>query len=223
MDKIFTIAIDGPAGAGKTTIAKALSKRLNVPYVSTGALYRAFALKCINLGLDPNDESVANSIAKSTDVQTFYKNGKQVILLDGADVTDSLYCDKVSQASSQISTHKVVRQSMLNIQRNIAKSQSVIMDGRDIGSVVLPNANFKFYLDSDVEVRAKRRYDELKQKGEAVTYEEVLEDLKERDYRDKTRDISPLLVCPDAIVVDSTNIGIEETVDQFLQYIEGKK
>ena len=223
MDKKLIIAIDGPAGAGKTTIAKSLASKLNIPYISTGALYRALALKCLQNGLDASSEDVATQIANTTTVSTTYQNGRQIIWLDGVDVTDKLYTDSVSDVASKISTHKVIRRHILEAQRKIAQNQSVVMDGRDIGSIVLPMANYKFYLDADVGVRAQRRYDELIKKGEKVSYQEVLDDLKERDFRDKTRNISPLVVCKDAIAIDCTNLSISQVVDKFLEYIEDKK
>ena len=218
--KKLVVAIDGPAGAGKSTIAKALANKLNIAYFSTGAMYRALALKCINLGLKATDENDANWIAENTSVSLKYENGKQYVLLDGEDVTNKLYSDEVSSGASQISVHKIIREKMVEIQRQVASSQSVLMDGRDIGSVVLPNADYKFYLDADVEVRAKRRFDELVSKGENVTFDEVLNDMKERDHRDKTREISPLVICKDAIVIDCSNLGIEEVVNEFLKYIK---
>lgn len=218
-DKLV-IAIDGPAGAGKSTIAKALAQKLDIPFFSTGAMYRALALKCILNGLDATDENVARQIAKTTTVNMKYFNGLQSVILDGQDVTDKLYTDKVSDFASKISTHKVIREKMLEIQRSIASSQSLVMDGRDIGSVVLPDADFKFYLDANVEIRAKRRFDELMSKGVNTTFEEVLIDMKERDIRDKTREISPLKICDDAIIIDCSNLSIDEVVDRFMSYIK---
>ena len=218
MEKLV-IAIDGPAGAGKSTVAKALAKKLDIPYFSTGAMYRALAVKCLNLGLDATNESDANFIAQNTVVSMKYENGNQYVLLDGKDVTDKLYTDEISKGASQISVHKVIRQKMVEIQRQIAKTQSVVMDGRDIGSVVLPNAKFKFYLDADVEIRAKRRFEELLKNGENVTFEEVLSDMKERDFRDKTREISPLIICKDATIINCSNLTIDECVEEFLKHI----
>lgn len=217
--KDLVIAIDGPAGAGKTTVAKALSKRLEIPYFSTGAMYRALALKCLRSGKNPENETDAENIAKNSTLSLKYENGKQSVILDGEDVTDMLYSDPISVGASQISVHKFVREKMVDIQRQVANQQNVIMDGRDIGSVVLPMARYKFYLDADVEVRAKRRYDELLSKGSKISFEEVLQDMKERDYRDKNRDISPLIVCDDAVVIDSTNLSVEQVVDEFISKI----
>ncbi|HBB44777.1 MAG TPA: (d)CMP kinase [Clostridiales bacterium] len=218
MNKIV-IALDGPAGSGKTTIAKALSKKLNIMYLNTGALYRALAYKCIKNGLDATSTEVAEQIAKNTDLKVEYKDGLQHVFVDGEDVTDKLSSDEVSIASSQISVHKEIRHKMVELQRHIADKQSIIVDGRDIGSVVLPKADFKFYLDADVGVRAERRYKELVSKGSGISFEEVLKDMKERDHRDMTRDVSPLKKCADAIVIDCTNLGIDEVIEKFMEYI----
>lgn len=219
MKKHLVIAIDGPAGAGKSTMSEALSKRLNIPYFSTGSMYRALALKCARLHLDPTSAETADFIAKSTHLDLLFKNGKQSVVLDGEDVSNLLYNDEISLYASQISTHKIIRQKMVEIQRQVANEQSLVMDGRDIGSVVLPMANFKFYLDADVNVRAQRRYDQLVLNGSKISYEEVLQDMKNRDIRDKTREISPLVVAKDAIVVDCTNLTVDEAVDKFMKFI----
>ena len=198
MDKKIVIAMDGPAGSGKATISKALAKKLDILYLSTGSLYRALAYKCILNGLDTTDEKVAEEIANNTKIDIIYKDGKQIVMLDGADITDKLALDEVSSGASK---------------------NSVIMDGRDIGSVVLPNADFKFYLDASAEVRAKRRLVDLADAGNKITYEEVLKEIEEREYRDKTREISPLVVAKDAIVVDSSNMTIDEVIAKFLEII----
>ena len=220
MSKKIVISIDGPAGSGKSTIAKELSKKLNIPYLSTGSLYRALALKCIQSNLDSSDENDAKKIAENTAVQIKYTNQNQRVLLDGEDVTDFLQTDEISLNASQISKHKVIRQKLLNIQRNFASENSVIMDGRDIGSVVLPMADYKFFLDADVSVRAKRRFEELKNRGDTIEFEEVLKDMEKRDLQDKTREISPLIVPKDAIIVDCTNLTIDGVVQKFLEYIK---
>ena len=219
-DKLV-IAIDGPAGSGKSTIAKILANKLEIAYISTGSMYRALALKCIKNHLEPTDGNVALKIAQSTSINVEYKNGEQLVFLDGEDVTTKLYTDKVSDYASKISVHKVIREKMVEIQRNIADKQSVVMDGRDIGSVVLPNANFKFYLDANVEIRAQRRYDELVSKGVKTTFEEVLSDMKERDIRDKSREISPLKICDDAIMIDCSHLSVVEVIEKFMSYIKG--
>ena len=220
MNKKIVISIDGPAGSGKSTIAKELSKRLRIPYLSTGSLYRALALKCIQCNLDSSSDKDAKKIADTTNVQIEFFNQNQRVILDGVDVTDFLQTDEISLHASCISKHKVIRQKLLNIQRDFASKNSVVMDGRDIGSVVLPMADFKFFLDADVMVRAKRRFEELKSKGDTIEFEEVLKDMKNRDFQDKTREISPLIVPKDAIVVDCTNLTIDGVVQKFLEYIK---
>lgn len=221
MKNTLTIAIDGPAGAGKTTIAKALSKKLDILYLNTGAMYRAFAYKFINNNLELT-ENIVNNIVKLTDIQIKYQDGLQRVILDNTDVTDFLYTDQISEMASKISTFTAVREKLVEVQRKVAEQQPVIMDGRDIGSVVLPMANFKFYLDADVNVRAMRRYNELVKKGENTTFEEVLADMKERDYRDTTRAVSPLKKCDDSIIIDCTKLNIEQVIEKFLEYIKEK-
>lgn len=217
--KHLTISIDGPAGAGKTTIAFELSKRLNILYLSTGALYRALGLKCKNMNLNPANEIDAKKVVENTQIDVKYVKGSQRVILDYEDVTDKLYSDDISSYSSTISSHKCVREFLISLQRSIADKQSVIMDGRDIGSVVLPNANFKFYLDANEKERAKRRYAELKKKGISTTLLNVLKDIKKRDYADSHREISPLKVPENATVVDSTNLDVNQVVQKFLNII----
>ena len=193
--KKIVIAIDGPAGAGKSTIGKQLAKRLDVPYFSTGALYRALAVKCINLNVDATLPQTAQMIADSTNLEIKYHGQTQSVFLDGKDVSNDIYRDEVSEVASKISVHPVIRQKLVDIQRHLADTQSIIMDGRDIGSVVLPKADFKFYLDADVKIRAERRHKELLEKGQNVSYDVVLDEMIERDKRDKGRETSPLIVC----------------------------
>ena len=218
--KKLVIAIDGPAGAGKSTIGKELANRLGVPYFSTGGLYRALAVKCLKFGLDARDEKVAEYIANSTQVDVKYDGQAQLIFLDGVDVSNEIYKDEVSDKASQISVHPVIRQKLVDIQRSLAEKQSIIMDGRDIGSVVLPNANYKFYLDADVKVRAERRFQELVKKGQNVTFEHILEEMIERDRRDKSRANSPLVICEDAHIIDCSKLNISHVVDEFIKVIE---
>ena len=219
MNKKIVIAIDGPAGSGKSTISKALAEKLKVPYLSTGSLYRALAYKCIKNNMDAENSEVAEWIAKNTNVTILFKDGKQIVMLDGIDITNKLSLDEVSRNASKISVHKVIREKMLDIQRNFADKNSVIMDGRDIGSVVLPMADFKFYLDATPEVRAKRRHIDLINAGNNISYEEVLKEIKERDFRDKNRAISPLIVAKDAIIIDCSNLTIEDVLNEFLKYL----
>jgi len=221
--KKIVIAIDGPAGAGKSTIGKQLAKRLDVPYFSTGALYRALAVKCINLNVDATLPQTAQMIADSTNLEIKYHGQTQSVFLDGKDVSNDIYRDEVSEVASKISVHPVIRQKLVDIQRHLADTQSIIMDGRDIGSVVLPKADFKFYLDADVKIRAERRHKELLEKGQNVSYDVVLDEMIERDKRDKGRETSPLIVCEDAYVVDCSNLNIEQVVDKFIEIIKEKK
>ena len=221
--KKIVIAIDGPAGAGKSTIGKQLSMRLGVPYFSTGALYRALAVKCLDLKLDARSQENAEYIASNTEIDVKYEGQNQYIILDGVDVSNRIYNPEVSDVASQISVHPVIRQKLVDLQRNLAERQSIIMDGRDIGSVVLPNADYKFYLDADVRVRAQRRYEELIGKGKQVDYQNVLDEMIERDRRDKERETSPLIICEDAIVIDCSNLNIEQVVDKFVEIIEKGK
>ncbi len=222
MDKeIYAIAIDGPAGSGKSTIAKKLASKLGILFLSTGSLYRAMGLKCKNLGLDPKDELSAQKILDCK-VDVKYINGSQNVFLDGENVTNQINNEEIGAYASLISQHKCIREKCVEIQRQIASSQSMIVDGRDIGSVVLPMAKYKFYLDADVHERAKRRYKDLTQKGINTTLDEVEAELKQRDYNDIHRKLSPLVLCNDAIRVDSTNLSIDQVVDEFMKIINKK-
>ncbi len=222
MDKeIYAIAIDGPAGSGKSTIAKKLASKLGILFLSTGSLYRAMGLKCKNLGLDPKDELSAQKILDCK-VDVKYISGSQNVFLDGENVTNQINNEEIGAYASLISQHKCIREKCVEIQRQIASSQSMIVDGRDIGSVVLPMAKYKFYLDADVHERAKRRYKDLIQKGINTTLDEVEAELKKRDYNDIQRKLSPLVLCDDAIRVDSTNLSIDQVVDEFMKIINKK-
>ena len=222
MDReIYAIAIDGPAGSGKSTIAKKLASKLGILFLSTGSLYRAMGLKCKNLGLDPKDEISAQKILDCK-VDVKYIGGSQNVFLDGENVTNQINNEEIGAYASLISQHKCIREKCVEIQRQIASSQSMIVDGRDIGSVVLPMAKYKFYLDADVHERAKRRYKDLTQKGINTTLDEVEAELKQRDYNDIHRKLSPLVLCNDAIRVDSTNLSIDEVVDEFMKIINKK-
>lgn len=220
MNKLITIAIDGPAGAGKTTIAKLLSKKLNILYLNTGAMYRALGYKCKVLALDPEKTEVANYIAENTFMKIKYENGEQHIFIDGNDVNNFLYSNEISKYASLISKHQKIRELCVKIQREVAKTQSVIVDGRDIGTVVLKDAKHKFYLDADIKERAKRRYLELNKTDSSIQYDDVLRDMADRDYNDMHREVSPLKIAEDAVVIDSTNLNIEQVIDKIISYIE---
>lgn len=221
MEKVYSIAIDGPAGSGKSTIAKALAEKLGIIFLSTGSIYRALGYKCKVLNLDPKLEKSAEIVSKSK-VECKFENGEQKIYLDENNISNLINNEEIGSFASLISQHKIVREKCVDLQRKIAKSQSMVIDGRDIGSVVLPNAEFKFYLDADVSVRAKRRLIDLQIKQPDITYDEVLADLKQRDYNDIHRQLSPLILCEDAVKIDSTNLSIEQVVEKFIQIINDK-
>ena len=220
---MLRIAIDGPGGAGKSSLAKAVAKKLEIIYVDTGALYRTVGYYMLNHGIDPTDApAVANELGKFT-LELTYVDGDQVILLDGVNVKDAIRTPEMSMAASHVSAIKEVRDFLLNTQREIAKRNSVIMDGRDIGTVILPNAEVKIFLTASPEARAKRRYEELKAKGKEVSYEQVYTEMVERDKNDSTRDIAPCVPAEDAIMLDNSNLTAEETVDAVINIVNKAK
>jgi len=217
------IAIDGPSGAGKSTMAKLLSKRLGFRYLDTGAMYRALALKAIRMNIDPKDREKVVGLLPSLDIKIEYKNGNQVILLDGEDVSEKIRTEQVSMGASDVSAIPEVREKLVKMQQEIACDNNVVMDGRDIGTHVLPNAQIKIFLTASVEERAKRRYKELKEKGLLTrTYEELVKEIETRDYNDSHRSVSPLRKAEDAILLDTSNLSIEETVEEILKIIKMK-
>ena len=223
MAKTVSIAIDGPAGAGKSTIAKALAKELGYHYVDTGAIYRTVAYFMDILGVSPKDvDGVERYIDELTIAIEYDEEGKQHMLMNGMDVSDEIRTQDISQKASLVSAHKVVRDMLLDMQRSVAKKHNVIMDGRDIGTVVLPKATVKIFLTASAEVRAKRRTDELTAKGQKVSYEQTLKDIQQRDYQDMNRPIAPLKQAKDAVLLDTSDLGIEEVVAKMKEII-GKK
>lgn len=216
------VAIDGPGGAGKSTIARRLAKALGFLYLDTGALYRAVAYAALSRGIDPADTASIEALLPQLSVKPEIHNGEQTVILNGEDIGLRIRTPAVSAAASKISAIPQVRRFLLDLQRDTAKTHSVIMDGRDIGTVVMPNAKVKIFLSADVRDRAQRRYEELRQKGESVSYEEVLRDMKERDYRDEHRDTAPLKSAEDAILVDTTGNTLEESVALMRGIVEGK-
>ncbi len=220
---MINVAIDGPAGAGKSTIAKAAAKKLGFIYVDTGALYRAIALNAVrNDAL--SDENKLNEMLKITDVSLdFDENGTQCVILNGEDVSSLIRTPEISMGASKVSSVPAVRAFLLDLQRNIAKNNNVIMDGRDIGSVVLPNADVKIFLFASPECRAERRYKELVEKGEKVTYEDVLADVNRRDYQDSHREIAPMKPCEDSVMADTTGNTLEQSIDMIVNIIKGDK
>lgn len=219
----INIAIDGPAGAGKSTIAKMLAKELGYVYVDTGAMYRAMAYYFLQQGIDKEDEAAINAAVDGADVTIRYEDGSQKVLLNGADVTGSLRTEQVGNMASSTSVYPAVRVKLVALQQKLAKTADVIMDGRDIGTCVLPDAQVKIYLTASVETRAKRRYDELVEKGEPADRTKIAEDIKERDYRDMHREMSPLRQADDAVLVDSSDMSIEQVVSAILGIVKEKQ
>ena len=214
------IAIDGPGGAGKSSVAKAVAKKLGIIYVDTGALYRTIALHMLKKGISPSDSEAVINELPNLSLELKFISGKQVILLDGEDVGDSIRTPEISMAASTVSAIKEVREYLLNTQRSIAKNNSVIMDGRDIGTVILPYAEVKIFLTASPEVRARRRYDELIARGQTVTYEDVYNEMFERDKNDSTRAIAPCVQAKDAILLDNSNLTPEGTVKAVVKILK---
>lgn len=220
MENIIAIALDGPSGSGKSTIAKKLSNELKVLYLDTGAMYRATALKAIKLGIDTFDADGVDTFINDIDLEVKYIDGTQHTFLDGEDVSEKIREPHVSMAASNISSLKAVRLKMVDMQRKIAKGTSCILDGRDIGSYVLPDAKYKFYITASVSVRADRRYKELKLKGHDVDYEALKAEIEQRDYNDKNRDFAPLKKADDAIEIDTSFMTIEQVINKVKGYIK---
>ena len=216
MVKNYKIAIDGPGGAGKSTIAKLIAKKLGIDYIDTGAMYRALGLKMMNLGVKFEDSEELRELLKNTDID--FRNGN--IFLDGENVSDLIRTPEVSMAASNVSAFAFVRKHMVAAQQKMGESKSVIMDGRDICMDVFPDAQYKYFVTADAEERAMRRYKELLEKGQEAVYEQVLADIKQRDHNDSTREASPLKQAPDAELVDTTHMTIEEVVDYICSKVE---
>lgn len=213
----FNVAVDGPAGAGKSTIARAVAKLLNLIYVDTGAMYRAMALYMLRSGVDPADAKAVIEKCAQADITIRYESGEQVVFLNGANVNPYLRTEEVGNATSVISVIPEVRKKMVELQHNLAATNDCIMDGRDIGTCVLPDAQLKIYLTADSAVRAKRRYDELMAKGEYCDLEKIQADIEERDYRDMHRETSPLRQAEDAVLVDTSLMSVQEVIDCLVQ------
>ena len=223
MAKTYSIAIDGPAGAGKSTIAKRLAKELGYYYVDTGAIYRTVAYFLDLWGVSPKDIDAVNRYIDELTIGIEYdEDGLQHMIMNGMDVTGEIRTQDISQKASLVSAHAVVRDVLLDMQRDVAKAHNVIMDGRDIGTVVLPKANVKIFLTADPEVRAKRRYDELIAKGQKANLEVILKEIKQRDYQDTHREVAPLKLARDSIKVDTSNMDIDQVVAE-IKAIAGKK
>lgn len=223
MEKRCLVAIDGPVGAGKSTVAKITARKLNIVYIDTGAMYRAVGLYVTRKGLDTKDANQVNSVLDEISLDVKLSNEGQKIFLNGEDVTKLIRTPEISMAASNVSAVKEVREKLVEIQRNLAESKSVIMDGRDIGTVVLPNATTKIFLNADLDVRADRRYKELIKKGQNVTFEDVKNDIIKRDKNDMSRAASPLKKADDAVEVDTTGKTLDEVVNDIISIVNEKK
>ncbi|MBQ8489503.1 MAG: (d)CMP kinase [Pseudobutyrivibrio sp.] len=212
----FNVAIDGPAGAGKSTIAKAVAAKKGYVYVDTGAMYRAMALYFLRANISKDDEAKISASVDDIKVSIKYQDGAQHVILNDEDVTGLIRTEEVGNMASATSVYGAVRTKLVALQQELAKTTDVIMDGRDIGTVVLPNADVKVFLTASVECRAKRRFDELKAKGENPDFDKIAKDIEERDYRDSHREISPLKQAEDATLVDSSDMTIDEVVDAII-------
>jgi len=223
MEKKYSIAIDGPAGAGKSTIARRLAKELGFYYVDTGAIYRTVAYFLDLLGISPKDvDGVSRYIDELTIDMEYDENGLQHMFMNGMDVTADIRTQDISQKASLVSAHAIVRDMLLDLQRDMAKQHNVIMDGRDIGTVVLPKANIKIFLTADAEIRAKRRYEELLAKGQKVNLPQILKEVQQRDYQDTHREVAPLKMCKDSIKVDTSDMDIEQVIAAIREIVREK-
>ncbi len=214
---MFNIAIDGPAGAGKSSIAKAVSKALGFIYVDTGALYRTVGLAVLRAGIAPEDTEKVAALLPDITVDLAFENGTQKVLLNGEDVSEAIRTPQISEYASKTSAIPAVRNFLFDLQQKIAATHNVLMDGRDIGTVVLPNAQLKVFLTASPEVRAMRRYIELTEKGQNVSYDNILAEVKERDYRDTHREIAPLKPAEDAVLLDTSDMSFEEVAATLTQ------
>jgi len=223
MNKTYSIAIDGPAGAGKSTIAKRLAKELGFYYVDTGAIYRTVAYFFDLWGVSPKDvDGIERYIDELTVSIEYDEDGSQHMIMNGMDVTGDIRTQEISQKASLVSAHAVVRDVLLDMQRDVAKRHNVIMDGRDIGTVVLPKADVKIFLTADAQVRAKRRCEELQAKGQKAVYETILKEIQQRDYQDTHRAIAPLKMARDAIKLDTSNLDIDGVLAEMKRIIGEK-
>ncbi len=218
----YNIAIDGPAGAGKSTIAKKIAKELGFIYVDTGAMYRAMAVYCLDNRVDVNNEKETGEALAPVDVKLEYDDGVLQIILNGNNITGRLRTEEAGNTASVIAVYPSVRAKLLDLQRKIAADNNAVMDGRDIGSFVLPNATLKIYLTASVETRAQRRYAELTEKGVDADIKAIKEDIADRDYRDMNRAVSPLVKAEDAVLVDSSEMSIEEVASAIMDLFSEK-
>ena len=223
MEKKISVAIDGPAGAGKSTIARRLASELGYRYVDTGAIYRTVAYFMDLWGVSPKDVDGVNRYIDELTIGIEYdEDGLQHMIMNGMDVTQDIRTQDISQKASLISAHAVVREVLLDMQRDMARNYDVVMDGRDIGTVVLPKATVKIFLTASPEVRAERRCKELQEKGQKAQYAQILKEIQQRDYQDTHREIAPLKMCRDSVKVDTSNLNLEESVAAIRKIIEEK-
>ena len=221
--KPIVIAIDGPAGAGKSTVARGLAERLGLLYVDSGATYRAAALKALKAGVSPDDEAVVAELVAGANIQFAAGDSGPRVLLDGDDVTAAIRSPEVSLAASKVSRYPTVRQKMISLQRSLARGRGVVMEGRDIGTVVFPEASLKVFLTAASEERARRRLEDDQQRGQVVSLEQTIAAIEQRDQLDRERKISPLVPAPDAVEVDSTNLSADQVVERILALAREKK
>lgn len=216
---MLNIALDGPSGSGKSTVAGILAKKLDILHLDTGAMYRACALEALKRNIDCLDEDAVKGFISDIDLVIKYENGGQKTILDGEDVSLKIRDNKVSLMSSNISSLPIVREKMVEMQRKVAAENPCILDGRDIGTVVLPHAKYKFFITATSEIRARRRFNELTEKGQQVDYEQLLQEMIKRDYNDSHRKIAPLKQADDAILIDTSNMTVSEVVEKILSII----
>lgn len=217
---MIAIAIDGPSGAGKSTLARRLASWLGYIYVDTGAMYRTVGLCAVKNGIDPKQADAVEALLSGMEIRLAYQEGTQHVFLNGEDVSGQIRTEQISMAASDVSSIGAVRAFLLDTQRSMAAQNNVLMDGRDIGTVILPNAQIKIFLTASPEERARRRYEELKQRGETVSYETVLEDVRRRDAQDSGRALAPLRPAPDAVVVDTTGCTFDESFERLKKVIQ---
>jgi len=219
---MISVAIDGPSGAGKSSISKAVAKKLGFIHVDTGALYRALAYTAIKNGVNVDNEILLKNLLKTTNVKISHINNAQSVFVNDENVTDKIRTEEVSMGASNISKIPIIREFLLDLQRKLAEENNVIMDGRDIGTVVLPNADIKIFLTASPEKRAERRYKELLEKNEKIVYNDIIKDIIKRDYQDEHRQIAPLKPAEDSILVDTSELSFDESVQKITEVIEAK-